>query len=188
VNKKLVRLARNAVDLVQRPVGLAFAGQRASISFPRIVRGGAHISIGTDSHIGPHGWVECFVKYGDQNFKPEIVIGDDVQIGRYLTLTAISSIRIGRGCLFSEHVYISDHAHDVFGMEETPLVSRRLLAKGPVAIGDFCFLGFRSMVMPGVTLGNRCVVGAGSVVTKSFPDNSVIAGTPARVIRSLSND
>ena len=188
MNKKLVRLACHAIELVQRPVGLAFVGQRTSISFPRKIRGGAHITIGTNSHIGPHSWVECFAKYGDQNFTPEMVIGDDVQIGRYLTLTAISSIKIGRGCLFSEHVYISDHAHDVFGMEETPLVSRRLLAKGPVAIGDFCFLGFRSMVMPGVTLGNKCVVGAGSVVTKSFPDNSVIAGTPARLIRSLSHD
>lgn len=183
-----MRLARNAVDLVQRPLGLAFAGKRASISFPRIVRGRRHISIGKNSRIGPHSWVECFVEYAGEQFTPEIVIGNNVQIGRYLTLTAISSIKVGRGCLFSEHVYISDHAHDVFGMEDTPLVSRGLLAKGAVAIGDFCFLGFRSMVMPGVTLGNRCIVGAGSIVTKSFPDNSVIAGTPARFIRSLSHD
>lgn len=181
-------LLRNVVASVRRPRGLASAGSGMSIAFPRIVRGRAHIAIGTNSHVSSNSWIECFVRYGEDNFDPRIEIGDNVQIGRFLTLTAITNIRIGNGCLFSEHVYISDHAHDVFGIEDTPLVQRRLLAKGPVTIGDFCFLGFRAIVMPGVNLGNRCVVGAGSVVTKSFPDGSVVAGVPARLIRNLNDD
>lgn len=53
---------------------------------------------------------------------------------------------------------------------------------GPIRIGDDCFIGMRSILMYGVTLGDHCIVGAGSVVTRSFPPHSVIAGNPARCI------
>ncbi|KAB0678888.1 acyltransferase [Aureimonas leprariae] len=51
-------------------------------------------------------------------------------------------------------------------------------------IGRRCFIGARSMILPGVTVGDECVVGSGSVVTKDVPPRSVVAGNPARVIRS----
>ncbi|PYC75998.1 capsule biosynthesis protein CapG [Micromonospora arborensis] len=55
----------------------------------------------------------------------------------------------------------------------------------PISIGDDVYLGVRTTILPGVTIGNRCIVGAGSVVTRDIPDNSVAAGVPARVIRSV---
>jgi acetyltransferase-like isoleucine patch superfamily enzyme len=54
----------------------------------------------------------------------------------------------------------------------------------PITIGNDVYIGVRSLILPGVTIGNRCIIGAGSVVTKSIPDNSVAAGVPARVIKS----
>jgi acetyltransferase-like isoleucine patch superfamily enzyme len=52
----------------------------------------------------------------------------------------------------------------------------------PVEIGDDVFVGVRSIIMPGVRIGNRCIVGAGSVVNKSVPSGFVVAGVPARII------
>lgn len=51
-------------------------------------------------------------------------------------------------------------------------------------IGENCFIGGRSLIMPGVEIGDNCIVGAGSVVTKSVPSGSIVAGNPARVLRS----
>lgn len=51
-------------------------------------------------------------------------------------------------------------------------------------IGAYCFIGAGSIIMPGVTIGDHCIVGAGSVVTKDVPDCSIVAGNPARIMRS----
>lgn len=56
---------------------------------------------------------------------------------------------------------------------------------GRVQIGDWCYIGTNALIMPGVTIGDNVLVGAGSIVTKSVPNNSVVAGNPARVICSL---
>jgi len=53
-----------------------------------------------------------------------------------------------------------------------------------VVVGSDVFIGYGSIIMPGVRIGNRCVVGAGSVVTKSVPDGTVVVGNPAHAVRS----
>jgi acetyltransferase-like isoleucine patch superfamily enzyme len=53
---------------------------------------------------------------------------------------------------------------------------------GRIKIGNNCFIGTRAIILPGVSIGDNCVVGAGSVVTRSVPDNTVVAGSPARTI------
>jgi acetyltransferase-like isoleucine patch superfamily enzyme len=65
-------------------------------------------------------------------------------------------------------------------------MEQSLISKGPVVIGRSCFLGFRVAVMPGVTLGEHCVVGANSTVTRSFPAYSMIGGSPARILKRYS--
>lgn len=58
---------------------------------------------------------------------------------------------------------------------------------GTVEIGDNVFVGERAIIMPNIKVGNNCVIGAGSIVTKSVPDNSVVAGCPARVISDYAS-
>lgn len=60
--------------------------------------------------------------------------------------------------------------------------SGRRYAYRPVRIGDDVFIGVRSILMPGVEIGNHCIVAAGSIVTKSVPPGSIVAGTPAKII------
>ena len=65
-------------------------------------------------------------------------------------------------------------------------VARRLCYAEPVKIGNGCWICANVTILPGVTIGDGCVIGAGSVVSKSIPANSLAAGNPCRVIRTLS--
>lgn len=58
---------------------------------------------------------------------------------------------------------------------------------GTIEIGDNTFIGYGSVVMPNVKIGSNCIVGAGAIVTKNVPDNSVVAGVPARIINDYSS-
>lgn len=160
-------------------------GTDSRIAIPRRIRGNKDIFIGDRTAIAANSWIEAIQRYGDNEYKPMIKIGNDVHVGRYATITSIDEITIEDGCLFSEYIYISDHAHDVITQEDKPLVRMPLVEKGKVHIGRQCFLGFRSIIMPGVTLGERCIVGAGAIVTKSFPAKSVVAGVPAKLVRTI---
>lgn len=69
-----------------------------------------------------------------------------------------------------------------------PLILRRevpdLELTFPISIGNDVYIGMRTIILAGVTIGNRCIIGAGSIVNKSIPDNSVAAGVPARVLKT----
>ena len=58
----------------------------------------------------------------------------------------------------------------------------------PILIGDDCFIGCGAVILHGVKLGKNCIVGANSVVTKSFEDYSVIAGSPAKLLRTMASE
>ncbi|PKP01644.1 MAG: capsule biosynthesis protein CapJ [Bacteroidetes bacterium HGW-Bacteroidetes-6] len=89
---------------------------------------------------------------------------------------ALNGIELGKNFLFAPGVKLISSNHD--------FADKSLVAKAdPIRIGDNVWLGAGAIVLPGVSIGSNVVVGAGSVVTKSFPDNVVIAGNPARIIR-----
>ena len=105
-------------------------------------------------------------------------IGDRVFVNVGTTLIAVQEIVIGDDVAFASEVCVMDsNSH---GVEGRPHV------QAPVRIGDGCWLGTRSMVLPGVTIGRRVVVAAGAVVTRDVPDDVLVAGNPARVVRALT--
>lgn len=137
------------------------------------------IKLGNNCAIGKSAWIHT-VEHG------RITIGDNTKIGRRVTIAAVELVAIGKNCLFSYDVSILDHDHDFRDISIAPLDSK-LTSGEKIIIGDDCFIGAHSFILKGVTLGKHCVVGANSVVTKSFSDNCVVAGNPAKVIKSLVN-
>ena len=180
-----MRFLKEAVKaLLYRPRGVGF-GERSCIRRPYSISGRNHVKIGKRSFIRSGLHIQAIMEYAGIAYKPLIEIGDDVYIGSNAYFTAINGISIGDGSVLSEHVYITDEFH---GMDPHagPIMKQPLTSKGPVIIGRGCFLGFRASIMPGVTLGDHCIVGANSTVTHSFPAYSMIGGSPARLLKRYS--
>lgn len=104
-------------------------------------------------------------------------IGDRVFVNCGTVLISVLEITLGDDVALANEVYIMDsNSH---GVEGRPHV------EAPVHIGDGTWVGARAMILPGVTIGKRVVVAAGSVVTRDVPDDVLVAGNPARVVRPL---
>gem|GEM_PF-853047 len=121
-------------------------------------------------------------KVNGVNYNPQIVIGNNVYIGAYNRFACCNSIIIEDDVLFAAYVHITDHSHE-FRNIEMPIIGQGIYEKGPVKIGRGSWLGFRCNILSGVTIGEHCIIAAGSVVTKDVPNYSVVAGVPARVIK-----
>lgn len=159
-------------------------GANSFFEKPKILDGAQYIEIDENSSIGHSFWLGAFDKYLNQTFKPRINILKNVRIGNYACITAIDEVLIKDGCLISEYVYISDHYHGFDPSLNLSPMNQPLFSKGKVEIGENTFIGYRATILSGVKLGKNCVVGAHSVVNKSFPDYSMIAGSPARLIKT----
>lgn len=158
------------------------------ISYPIYLNGAEYISIGDSCSFDKRLRMDAFDKYGTQSFVPSIIIGSNVSIQMDCHIGAINNIRIGNNVLMASKVYITDHFHGSVTAEELCIapVKRKLFSKGPVIIGDNVWIGEGVVIMPGVEIGNNCIIGANAVVTRSFPKDSVIGGNPARLIKVLN--
>lgn len=112
---------------------------------------------------------------------PKIYIGAHTYINRNTFLDAIESLTIGKYCGIGPNCYITDHDH---GHDPTlPPLGQPMLAK-PTHIGERVWIGANVTILKGVTIGERTIVGAGSVVTRDLPPDAIAVGIPARVIKS----
>lgn len=160
-------------------------GKNCTVGQPRELSGADNIHIGDRTLIRAGAWLAAYPAYAGQTFHAELRIGSDVYIGGFATITAIHRVTIGDGCVLSEFVYVSDHGH---GLDPTRglIAQQPLVSKGEVSIGAHSFVGYQACILPGVALGAHCVVGANSVVTRSFPDYSMVAGAPAKLVATFS--
>lgn len=118
-------------------------------------------------------------------------IGDRVFINFNFTVQDDAEVTIGNDCNFGPNVTIVTPVHPMLPDERKAIACadgtvRRLCYAKPVKIGNDCWFGANVVVCPGVTVGDNCVIGAGSVITKDIPSGSFAAGNPCRVIRELS--
>ncbi len=106
-----------------------------------------------------------------------LTVQDRAMIGDRANINTLGEIEIGPGAIVAQETYLSSGSHD-FDHPAVPLVTAK------ITIGADAFVGARSFVMPGVAIGRRALIGAGSIVTKDIPDNVVAAGNPCRVIKA----
>ena len=163
-------------------------GQRSLIMWrPTTIFNEQYISIGEDTLIGEGVALSAGMVPGQTCISsPVVTIGDRCLIGRGSGIVGHFSIVIGNDVWTGHHVYITDQNH---GYEDVHRpISQQTQPERPVVIGDGSWLGFGSVVLPGVTIGKHCVIGANSVVTRDIPDYSVAVGAPAKVIRYYDTD
>ena len=118
-------------------------------------------------------------------------IGSDCFINFNFTVQDDGAVVIGDRCNFGPNVTIVTPGHPLLAEERRKVlcndgVERVLCYAETVSIGDDCWFGANVTVCPGVSVGDRCVIGAGSVITKDIPPDSLAAGVPARVIRKIT--
>jgi acetyltransferase-like isoleucine patch superfamily enzyme len=162
-------------------------GPRAFIAPPISITGGKYISIGNYFHCDTGARIDAIEFFLDHKFSPSISIGDNVSIQKDCHIAAIGKISIGDGVLVASKVFISDHSHGNSSAYDIRPALRPLTSKGSICIESNVWIGECVSILAGVTIGKNSIIGAGSVVVKSIPSNSIAVGNPARVIRAIGN-
>jgi len=135
------------------------------------------LEVGEHTLFEPHVWItapgEARVRIGSQSF-----LNIAVMVASYRL------VEIGDHCMFANGCFVSDANHR-FDDPETPVPWQGFTSKGPTRVGDNVWCGANVVITGGVTVGERCVIGANSVVTADLPPFSIAAGVPARVLRRV---
>ncbi|PSU68069.1 lipopolysaccharide biosynthesis protein [Photobacterium phosphoreum] len=146
-------------------------GKRCLIGKPLFILGFKNIIIKDNVRIFPLSRFEV-------HNNGEIILNQGVSIGQcFHIISSGNSLKIGKNTLISANVFISNCEH---------LQGSTKLIEKETIISDNCFIGYGAVILPGTKIGNNCVIGANAVVKGTFPDNSVIAGVPAKVIKKTN--
>jgi acetyltransferase-like isoleucine patch superfamily enzyme len=114
-----------------------------------------------------------------------IRIGSGTFLNLGVMVAAVDLVEIGDHCMFANGCFVTDGNHR-FDDRDRPVTWQGFSSKGPTRIGDNVWCGANVVVTSGVTVGERCVIGANSVVTRDLPPYSIATGSPAQVLRGVT--
>jgi acetyltransferase-like isoleucine patch superfamily enzyme len=155
-----------------------------------IIKNPHYISIGDNFFSLDRLRIEAWDEYQGEHFTPQIIIGNNVCFNSDIHIGCISKIEIGDNCLFGSRIYITDHDHGDTSVEDikTPPAQRKLKSKGPVFIEKNVYIGEGVAILSGVRIGENSIIATNAVVTKDVPKNSVVAGIPAKIIKTINTN
>ena len=129
--------------------------------------------------LGQHSVVESYSCIN--NAVGDVVIGDHTRIGLHNTI--IGPVTIGNHVNLAQGITVTALNHNFD--DTTKRIDEQGIATKPVVISDDVWIGANAVILPGVTIGKHVVVAAGAVVTKDVPDNTIVGGVPATIIKKL---
>jgi acetyltransferase-like isoleucine patch superfamily enzyme len=133
------------------------------------------LEIGEGTLLEPGVWITA---PGDARVR----IGEGCFLNLNVMVAAVALVEIGDHCMFANGCFVSDANHRFDDLDK-PVTWQGFTTKGPTRIGDNVWCGVNVVITSGVTVGERCVIAANSVVTSDLPPYSIAAGAPARVLR-----
>ena len=129
--------------------------------------------------VGRHSVIESFSCIN--NAVGDVTIGDYTRIGIHNTI--IGPVCIGNHVNLAQGITVTALNHNF--EDASKRIDEQGISTKPVVIGDDVWIGANAVILPGVTIGKHCVVAAGAVVTKDVPDNCVVGGVPAKLIKKI---
>ena len=138
------------------------------------------LEVGAGTLFEPNVWIAC---PGDARVR--IGAGSFLNMG--VMIAAQELVEIGDHCMFANGCFVSDGSHR-FDDPDKPVPWQGFTSKGPTRVGDNTWCGANVVITTGVTVGERCVIAANSVVTRDVPPSSIAAGAPAKVVKRIDYD
>ena len=129
--------------------------------------------------LGDYSVVESFACIN--NAVGDVTIGDHTRIGLHNTI--IGPVEIGNHVNLAQGITVTALNHNFSGTNKR--IDEQGVSTNPVTIEDDVWVGANAVILPGVTIGEHCVIAAGAVVTKDVPPHSLVAGVPAKVIKQI---
>ena len=198
---KALRGSRRRIGF-KRAKGVTFIGKHVTLRNKRYISAGRNfiaddfseieglskhgITFGDRVTVGRFAIIRGSRQYGAAALGEGLLVGNNSNIGPYCYIGCSGGIRIGNNVMMAPRVSIFAENHNFEDVELT--LKEQGVKRAPVIIEDDCWIASHSVILAGVTIGRGSVVAAGSVVTKSMPPYSIIAGVPARVIKSRAQD
>jgi acetyltransferase-like isoleucine patch superfamily enzyme len=175
-------LGRHYARLLARYVLLKLRyGRRLQTDGICFVCPGVHLEIGRGAtlRIGRWAWIGDGTKI--RVHEGEVSIGAKTVMGQECTISAYQHVSIGRECIVADRVMLIDFDHGVVEVERP--IRLQGIYKRDVHVGHNVWIGYGACILRGVTVGDNSIVGTSTVVTRNVPENAVVGGSPARVIR-----
>ena len=133
------------------------------------------------NNVGIGSYSSIIVSTSLNNLGKYIKIGNNVGIGEYAYLGGAGGLEIGDDCIVGQYLSCHPENHN-YETLDTPIRLQGVTRKG-ITIGSNCWIGSKVTILDGVSIGSGCIIAAGAVVTKSFPEKSIIGGVPAKLIK-----